>query len=151
MTFILSFASEVQKPESMWHEALLRGYSESTLDALCRHPLTVSSQHLVGISRRPWWSVAVLDDGYVHFHLARHISSSGRGSELAALSLDARWRNVQGELGGLLGLNADFAILDKLLQRGGTTEENLPLKDSRASYRLLLKAIQLSWGRFLGG
>ncbi len=38
------------------------------------------------------------------------------GSELATLLLDARWLNVRGKVGGILGLKADFAILDNLLQ-----------------------------------
>ncbi len=64
-----------------------------------------------------------------------------RGSELATLLLDARWLNVRGKFGGILGLKADFAILDKLLQPfTGDGGEKTHLKDFRRSARLILKA-----------
>ncbi len=59
--------------------------------------------------------------------------------------------NVRGKHGGLLGLKADFEIVDKLLETGERTEENVHLKGTRESFQLILKAVQLSWGRFSDG
>ncbi len=91
-------------------------------------------------------------DGYIHANLAGHLSKCDRGSELAALLLDARWLNVRGKLGGILGQKADFAILDKLLQPfDGNGGEKTDAKGVRKSVRLILKAMQLSWGSFSDG
>ncbi len=65
-----------------------------------------------------------------------------------AVLLDARWMNVRGKHGGLLGLKADFEIVDELLETGERTAENVFLKGTRESFQLILKAILLSWGRF---
>ncbi len=71
--------------ESKWHEALLDGYLESTSAALCRDPFALSSQDLVEVAPRSWWTVADADDGYINSEVARHLSSCGGGSELAAV------------------------------------------------------------------
>ncbi len=88
--------AKAKKLESKWHAALLHKYLKPSSYALCSDPYTLSPMHLVKVVPRPWWSNAILDDGYIHTHLARHLSSSGGGSELTALLLDARWMNVRG-------------------------------------------------------
>ncbi len=65
-----------------------------------------------------------------------------------ALLLDARWMNVRGKHGGLLGLKADFEIFDDVLQTGENPEEKMRFAGMRETFQLILKAIQLSWGRF---
>ncbi len=137
--------------ESKWHEALLDGYLELTSAALCRYPFALSSQHLVEFALRSWWTVADPDDGYINSQLARHLSSCGRGSELAAVLLDARWVIARGKHGGLLGLKADFEVLDELLRADGRTGENVHIGDIGAGYWSILKAIQLSWESFFDG
>ncbi len=55
-------------------------------------------------------------------------------------------------LGGILGLKADFAVIDKLLQpfeSGGA--EKAHSNEVRRSFHLILKAIVLSWGSFSDG
>ncbi len=109
----------------------------------------LSPSLLVGVTPQPWWSDEIPKDGYIHANLARHLSMCDRGSELATLLLDARWLNVRGMFGGILGLKADFAILDKLLQPfDGDGGEK---KGVRRSVRLILKAMELSWGNFSDG
>ncbi len=71
----------------------------------------------------------------------------GRSSELAALLLDARWGNLRGNFGETLGLKAYFAILDQLLDGGGKAHS----KGARRSFRLIPKAMELSWGSFSDG
>ncbi len=143
--------AKLKNMEALWHEALLHGYLTSSSDPLCCDPCGISSAGLLELLPRPWWSDSILDDGYIHAHLARHLSFCGRGSELTGVLLDARWMHVRGKLGGLLGLKADFDILDKLFQTGGIPEKSMSLKDIRGSFQVILKAAQLSWGRFLNG
>ncbi len=69
---------------------------------------TLNPSFLAGLTPRPWWSEETPKDGYVHANLARHLSLCDRKPELAALLLDARWANVRGNFGGILGLKADF-------------------------------------------
>ncbi len=52
--------------ESVWHSALLHGYLESQSDALSSDLRALSLVRLVQLLPRPWWSEAVLDDGYIH-------------------------------------------------------------------------------------
>ncbi len=59
--------------------------------------------------------------------------------------------NARGKYGGLLGLKADFEIVDKLLATGERTGENEVLKGTRESFHLILKVVQLSWGSFFDG
>ncbi len=117
--------AKLENVESLWHTALLRGYLESTSDVLC-DPSALSSSKLVRLTPRPWWSKAVPEDGYIHEHLARYLSLSGRGSELAALLLDAKWMCVQGELAAFPDWKADYEMLHVLLHVSGRTVENLP-------------------------
>ncbi len=64
-----------------------------------------------------------------------------------AVLLDARWMNVRGKHGGLLGLKADFEVVDKLLETGENTGENVCSQDMREGFQLIVKAVQLSWGK----
>ncbi len=137
-----------KKLQSFWHSTLLHGYEESQSD-LCSDLCGLSPLDLVELSPRPWWSDTCPDDGYIHAHLARHLSLSGRVSELAALLLDARWIKVRGKLGGLLGLQEDYDIVDKLLERGERIEENVSVKPKRGSYRLSGRLLG-KLGRLLG-
>ncbi len=50
-----------------------------------------------------------------------------------AVILDARWMNVRGKHGGLLGLKADFEIVDKLLETGERSGENVCSQGMRKS------------------
>ncbi len=138
--------------ESSWHTALLLGYLKSSPDTLICDPCTLSSLQLAGLTPRPWWTDGILDDGYIYGYLARHLSLSGQGSELAALLLDARWITVRGKRGGFLGIMADFEVFDKLMTCGRAGEIlDIPNESTRNSFRLILKAVQLSWGRFFDG
>ncbi len=59
---------------------------------------------------------------------------------------------MRGKFGGILGLKADFAILDKLLQPfDGDGGENTHSKSVRRSIRLILKAMELSFGSVSDG
>ncbi len=154
MTFILNFANSKRNRknfESKWHEALLQGYLKSSTDASRFNLRALSSADLLGLLPRPWWSDTILQDGYIHAHVARHLSLCGRGSELAALLTDARWMIERGKLGGVLGLKADFEILDKLFRIGRRTGEYVVLKSIQESFQMISTAIQLSWGRFFEG
>ncbi len=108
--------AKLNNSHSLWNSALLNGYLEppsniSLLKVCALNPLLVA-----GLAAPPWWSDRIPQDSYIHANLARHLSLCGRGPELAALLLDTRWLKVRGKLGGILGLKADFAVLDKLLQ-----------------------------------
>ncbi len=142
--------AELNNSHSAWNSALLSGYLEPPPNVIRLEECALSPSHLAGLTSRPWWSDEIPKDGYIHANLARHLSMCDRESELAALLLDARWLNARGKLGGILGLKADFAILDKLLQPfDGDEGETIHSKGVRRSVRLILKAIELSWGELL--
>ncbi len=55
--------------------------------------------------------------------------------------------------GGILGLKADFAILDKLLEQadGDGEEKDSFEKASGEVFRFISKTMELSWGSFSDG
>ncbi len=142
--------AEWSNSHSAWNSALLSGYLEPLSNPIRLEECALSPSLLAGLTPRRWWSDEIPKDDYIHANLARNLSMCDRGSELASLLLDARWLNVRGKFGGILGLKADFAILDKLLQPfTGDGGEKTHSKDVRRSARLILKAMELSWGRLL--
>ncbi len=52
----------------------------------------------------------------------QHLSLSGSVSDFAALLLDARWIETRGKLGGLLGLQGDFDIDHRMLEKAQKEE-----------------------------
>ncbi len=78
----LEFCQEQVKSKQggcVWHAALLQGYLEPSSDALCFDLCALSSEQIVALRPRPWWSDAIKDDGYIHGHLG-------------ASSVIVRWR-----------------------------------------------------------
>ncbi len=120
--------AESNNSHSLWNSTLLNGYWEPPSNILRSEEQGLSPALLAGLTPRPWWTDEILKDGYIHENSARHLPLCDRGSELAALLLDARWANVRGTFGAILGLKEDFAILDKLLQPtdgdGGRKDSN---------------------------
>ncbi len=55
--------------------------------------------------------------------------------------MDGRCTRARGKLGRVLGLQVDFDIVHRILQKGA----------KRESFRFILKAIQLSCGKFPNG
>ncbi len=104
--------SESSNSHSAWNSALLSGYLEPPSNLIRLEECALSPSLLAGLTPGPWLSDEIPKDGYIHANIARHLLLCGRGSELATLLLDARWLTVPGKFGGILGLKADFAILD---------------------------------------
>jgi hypothetical protein len=62
----------------------------------------------------------IVDDGYIHANLARHLLSCGGAAELTSLLLDYRWTSRQLDVNGLLYVKADFGLLlEALSDRDG--------------------------------
>ncbi len=126
---------------SLWHIRLLNGYLETQHES----PRAPEIQSTLLCAPRPWWSES--DDGYIHANLARHLSCSGHSKELGALLLDARWTSLRVEIGGILALKTDFAVLDKsLAQKETTWDQNLSLSEIRRGFKCVLRAVQASFG-----
>ncbi len=96
--------AELNNSHSAWNSVLLSGYLEPPSNVIRLEECALSPSLLAELTSRPWWSDEIPKDGYIHANLARHLSKCDRGSELAALLLDARWLNVRGKFGGILGL-----------------------------------------------
>ncbi len=112
MSFILSFVRSNRNSKSgasVWHSALLGGYLESASDAF----ILRSACPVFTANRRACAAIVVVRRNQrrrLHPWTlgAAYWSLCGGGSELIAVLLDARWMNVRGKHGGLLGLKADF-------------------------------------------
>ncbi len=75
---------------SGWHTRLLNGYVAVSNEPCAEQSNTFVTDTVLSVVPRPWWSVAVPEDGYVHANLSRHLTCSGLGIELAALLLEGR-------------------------------------------------------------
>ncbi len=112
----------------------------------------ITTDALVHFEPRPWWSLAVLDDGYIHANLSRHLTCASVGIELAALLLDGRWTEVRARIGGLLALKTDFELLGKCFPRVENSMEPLSIaEETRQGFKDIFRAVQLSWGRMVTG
>ncbi len=96
--------AELSNSHSAWNSGLLSGYLEPPSNTIRLEECAMSPSVLAGLTPRPWWSDEIPEDGYIHANISRHLSMCDRGSELATLLLDARWLNVRGKFGGILGL-----------------------------------------------
>ncbi len=90
----------------LWHTQLLE-----TTHPITKEPNAQVVDEILRVTRKPWWSNDVADDGYLHLNLSKHLACAGQGFELAALHLDARWTIMRSSIGGILDLKTDFEQL----------------------------------------
>jgi WD40 repeat protein len=132
-----------------WHRRLVDGYKADILVVPSQH----DSKDLLSGASVPWWTEVLVDDGYVHANLARHLIGCGVEGEkdLTTVLLDFRWTERQLSVNGLLSLKADFVLLRPSLwgNRGvaGSTD-GVTVDDAGISrgLRLIYAAVQLAWG-----
>ncbi len=103
LDFCQQQAAEKNKT-SLWHTQLLNGYGAASSGPRAEESHAITTDAVVSFEPRPWWSLTVSGDGYMHANLSRHLTCAGLGIELAALLLDGRWTEVRGRIGGVLAL-----------------------------------------------
>ncbi len=133
--------------KSIWHAQLLHGYVAASNEPHADESKANTTDALVSFEPKPWWSLAVSEDAYIHTSLSRHLIRAGLDIELAALLLDGRWTQVRRKIGGLLALKTDFELLEESFLRINTAGERLSIfEEIRQAFKYIFRAVQLSWG-----
>ncbi len=144
--------ADEKKKTSPWHAQLLNGYVAASNEPRAEESKALKIDDLVRSEPRPWWSLAIAEDGYIHSNLSRHLICAGLGIELSALLLDGRWTHVRRKIGGILALKTDFELLEECFLRMENSSERLSISaEVRQGFKAIFKAVQLSWGRMLSG
>ncbi len=138
------------RKDAQWHAQLLKGYLAPSTKQISSTSSPNLTQTIISWKPRPWWSDAVPQDGYIHANLARHLSLSGQGEELAALLLDSRWTGLRAKIGGILALEEDFELLDAVFSKWLCAKQHdSRLFEVRRAFRQIFKALLPSWGTLM--
>ncbi len=99
--------------------ALVNGYLDAPSDFVFVDASCQSSQELVDAKPRSWWSVA--EDGYIHGKRCAASFGVWAGHRVGWSSIGRKMGGMRRvKLGGIVGLKADFEILDKVFAPDGS-------------------------------
>ncbi len=80
--------AEERNKTSLWRGQLLNGYIAGSTDPRAEESNAFTTDAVVSFEPRPFWSLSVAEDGYIHGNVSRHLMCGGLGIELGALLLD---------------------------------------------------------------